>query len=93
MKPVALSLVAAFVVSLAAACGPKSNGPAAVTPAPGVSPHAAEEEKNCNRSLTGPGKRADGEECGGATNISCAEGLTCVSKYKCMGAVGTCQKK
>ena len=89
----ASTLVCLLGCILVSACAQSSASTSPSSPSAAQAAQNAEEEKNCHRSLTGPGKRKEGEDCGGSTNISCAEGLKCVSKYRCPGSIGTCQKE
>lgn len=81
----------AFACSTVVACASNTSRSPATAPSASARP-TTPDEVNCRRSLSGPGKRKEGEDCGGSTNISCAEGLTCVSAFKCEGAIGKCQK-
>lgn len=66
---------------------PAANGGA--SPAAGAGP-----AQGCSKALTpaaAPPK--EGQECGGATNVKCADELSCVLTYRCPRSVGVCRKK
>jgi hypothetical protein len=52
-----------------------------------------EEARDCSRSLALAAPVAEGAECGGKTRVACAEGLTCMAKYRCLDSVGICKKR
>ncbi|HQP38745.1 MAG TPA: hypothetical protein PLI95_26350 [Polyangiaceae bacterium] len=93
--------------ALLCGCGASSPSPAlAPNSPPSESPTATagetpaqtvggqeEQAQGCSRTLPFAGPAKEGDECGGVTKVPCAEGLTCMAKYRCLESIGTCKKK